>query len=32
MSTGTDSMLIDFFWEAHLSIKDPLTRLDPVHP
>ncbi len=21
-----------FFWEAYLSIKDPLTRLDPVHP
>jgi hypothetical protein len=20
------------FWEAYLSIKDPLTRLDPVHP
>ena len=21
-----------FFWEAYLSIKVPLTRLDPVHP
>ena len=23
---------LSFFWEAYLSIKDPLTRLDPVHP
>jgi len=21
-----------FFWEAYISIEDPLTRPDPVHP
>jgi hypothetical protein len=29
---GANKAKTDFFWEAYLSIKVPLTRLDPAHP
>ncbi len=31
-ATAIDVIADAFFWEAYLSIEDPLTRLGPVHP
>ena len=31
-AAGQQVPAVAFFWEAYISIEDPLTRPDPVHP